>query len=80
VVHVIADVLVPMIVGLLLARSFGCLWICPFAGTVGLASNSAYGVICDTGASCSTRPPDRGMTDEFRAIPSCRWRLRSELP
>ena len=52
-VHVIADAAVSVlaIVGLLLARSFGWLWMDPVAGLIGslVIANWAYVLICDTG-------------------------------
>ncbi len=52
-VHVIADAAVSVlaIIGLLLARSFGWLWMDPVAGLIGslVIANWAYGLIRDTG-------------------------------
>ena len=57
-VHVIADaaVSVLVIVGLVLARAFGWLWMDPLAGIIGacVIASWSYGLICDTGAILST--------------------------
>jgi len=70
VIHVIADaaVSVLVIVGLLLARIFGWLWMDPFAGIVGAAviASWSYGLIRDTGAILLDMNPDRRMTDNLR--------------
>jgi cation diffusion facilitator family transporter len=71
VVHVMADaaVSVLVIVGLLLARAFGWLWMDPLAGFIGalvIASWSAA-LIRDTGAVLLDRTPDPGMAERVRA-------------
>ena len=62
VIHVIADaaVSVLVIVGLLLARTFGWLWMDPLAGIVGAAviASWSYGLIRDTGAIPLDMTPD----------------------
>ena len=72
VVHVAADAAVSLmvIVGLLLARSFGWLWIDPVAGLVGAAVIAAwsYGLIRDTGAILLDMDPDRAMSGRLRAL------------
>ena len=75
VVHVAADaaVSVLVIVGLLLARAFGWIWMDPLAGLIGslvIASWSA-GLVRDTGAILLDRLPDAGMAEKVkRAIES----------
>ena len=63
VVHVMADaaVSVLVIVGLLLARAFGWLWMDPLAGIVGacVIASWSYGLIRDTGAILLDMNPDR---------------------
>ncbi len=70
VLHVMADAAVSIfvIVGLLLARGFGWLWMDPLAGLVGagvIASWSA-GLIRDTGAVLLDMNPDRQITEALR--------------
>lgn len=69
-VHVVADaaVSVLVIVGLLLARAFGWLWMDPLAGIVGacVIASWAYGLVRDTGAILLDMNPDRKMTDQVR--------------
>ena len=72
VVHVIADaaVSVLVIVGLILARAFGWLWMDPLAGIIGacvIASWSA-GLIRDTGAILLDMTPDRRTESRIRDI------------
>jgi len=71
VIHVLADAVVSMlvIVGLLLARTFGWLFMDPVAGLVGAAviASWSYGLIRDTGAILLDMNPDRGMADKVRA-------------
>jgi cation diffusion facilitator family transporter len=70
VIHVMADaaVSVLVIVGLLLARTFGWLWMDPLAGIVGAAviASWSYGLIRDTGAILLDMIPDRQMADNLR--------------
>lgn len=70
VIHVMADaaVSVLVIVGLLLARTFGWLWMDPVAGIVGAAviASWSYGLIRDTGAILLDMNPDRRMADKLR--------------
>ena len=69
-VHVIADaaVSVLVIVGLLLARAFGWLWMDPVAGIIGagVIASWAYGLIRDTGAILLDMNPDRRMAEQLR--------------
>ncbi|SHK47932.1 cation diffusion facilitator family transporter [Bradyrhizobium lablabi] len=70
VVHVIADaaVSVLVIVGLLLARAFGWLWMDPLAGIIGacVIASWSYGLIRDTGAILLDMNPDKGMAGKLR--------------
>jgi cation diffusion facilitator family transporter len=70
VIHVIADatVSVLVIVGLLLARAFGWLWIDPVVGIVGacVITSWSYSLIRDTGAILLDMIPDRRMADNLR--------------
>ena len=70
VVHVLADaaVSVLVIVGLLLARAFGWLWMDPLAGIVGAAVIASWsvGLIRDTGAILLDMTPDRRMAETLR--------------
>ena len=70
VIHVMADaaVSVLVIVGLLLARGFGWLWMDPLAGIVGacVIASWSYGLLRDTGAILLDMNPDRGMADRLR--------------
>jgi cation diffusion facilitator family transporter len=70
VVHVIADaaVSVLVIIGLLLARAFGWLWMDPLAGIVGafVIASWAFGLVRDTGAILLDMNPDRGMASKLR--------------
>lgn len=71
VIHVIADaaVSVLVIVGLLLARAFGWLWMDPLAGIIGacVIASWSYGLIRDTGAILLDMNPDKGMAGKLRA-------------
>jgi cation diffusion facilitator family transporter len=70
VIHVIADaaVSVLVIVGLLLARGFGWLWMDPLAGIIGacVIASWSYGLIRDTGAILLDMNPDRSMASKLR--------------
>jgi cation diffusion facilitator family transporter len=70
VVHVIADaaVSVLVIVGLLLARAFGWLWMDPLAGFIGALVIASWSIalIRDTGAILLDRTPDPGMAEKVR--------------
>ena len=71
IIHVMADaaVSVLVIVGLLLARAFGWLWMDPLAGVVGacVIASWSYGLIRDTGAILLDRIPDRRLAEDLRA-------------
>lgn len=70
VIHVLADaaVSVLVIVGLLLARALGWLWMDPLAGLVGacVIASWSYGLIRDTGAILLDMNPDRHMAEHLR--------------
>jgi cation diffusion facilitator family transporter len=70
VIHVIADatVSVLVIVGLLLARVFGWLWMDPVAGIVGacVIAGWSFSLVRDTGAILLDMNPDRPMADNLR--------------
>jgi cation diffusion facilitator family transporter len=70
VVHVIADaaVSVLVIVGLVLARAFGWLWMDPLAGIIGafVIASWSYGLIRDTGAILLDMNPDKSMANKLR--------------
>jgi Co/Zn/Cd efflux system component len=70
IVHVAADaaVSVLVIVGLLLARTFGWLWMDPLAGMIGamVIASWAYGLVRDTGRILLDMNPDRQLTERMR--------------
>ena len=70
VIHVMADaaVSVLVIVGLLLARVFGWLWMDPLAGIVGalVIASWSCGLIRDTSTILLDMNPDRRLTDAVR--------------
>jgi cation diffusion facilitator family transporter len=69
--HVVADatVSVLVIVGLVLARLFGWLWMDPLAGIIGAAviASWSYGLIRDSGAVLLDMVPDRQVAQQIRA-------------
>jgi len=69
-VHIIADAAVSMlvIIGLVLAKLFGWVWMDPLAGTIGavVIASWAYGLIRDTGAILLDMNPDRTMAERLR--------------
>ena len=71
IIHVVADaaVSVLVIVGLLLARAFGWLWMDALAGIIGacVIASWSYGLIRDTGAILLDRIPDRRLAEDLRA-------------
>jgi cation diffusion facilitator family transporter len=71
VIHVMADaaVSVLVIVGLILARAFGWLWMDPVAGIVGagVIASWSYGLIRDTGAILLDMNPDPRMANNMRS-------------
>jgi cation diffusion facilitator family transporter len=72
VIHVLADaaVSVLVIVGLLLGRFLGWVWMDPVAGMCGavVISAWAYGLVRDTGAILLDMNPDRAMAERMRAL------------
>jgi cation diffusion facilitator family transporter len=70
VIHVMADAAVSVfvIVGLLLARIFGWLWMDPLAGILGacVIASWSYGLIRDTGAILLDMNPDKSMANKLR--------------
>ena len=70
IIHVMADaaVSVLVIVGLLLARAFGWLWMDPLAGIFGacVIASWSYGLIRDTGAILLDRIPDSRLAQDLR--------------
>jgi len=74
-VHVVADaaVSVLVIVGLILARIFGCLWTDPLAAILGacVVASWSYGLTRDTGAILLDVNPDRHMADNVRQAIEC---------
>jgi cation diffusion facilitator family transporter len=72
IVHVMADaaVSVLVIVGLILARAFGWLWMDPLAGIVGafVIASWAFGLVKDTGAILLDMNPDQAMTASIRKV------------
>jgi len=72
VVHVMADAVVSalVIVGLILARLFGWLWMDPLVGIIGaiVIATWAYGLVRDTGAILLDMNPDRGLAARLRRL------------
>ena len=70
IIHVMADaaVSVLVIVGLLLARAFGWLWMDPLAGFIGalVIANWSFGLLRDTGNILLDRTPDPRMAERVR--------------
>ena len=73
-VHVIADAAVSVlaIIGLLVAKSFGWLWMDPLAGIVGalVIANWSYGLLRDTGRILMDVTTDNAMSNKIRAAVS----------
>ncbi|PCE32181.1 CDF family Co(II)/Ni(II) efflux transporter DmeF [Burkholderia ubonensis] len=69
-IHVIADAAVSVltIIGLLLARAFGWIWMDPLAGIVGalVIANWSYGLMRDTGGILLDMNSDRRLADNVR--------------
>jgi cation diffusion facilitator family transporter len=65
-----AAVSVLVIVGLLLARAFGWLWMDPLAGFIGplVIANWSFGLLRDTGGILLDRTPDPRMADKVRRL------------
>jgi cation diffusion facilitator family transporter len=70
IIHVVADaaVSVLVIVGLLMARAFGWLWMDPLAGIVGacVIASWSYGLVRDTGAILLDRVPDKRLAGALK--------------
>ena len=70
VIHVMADAAVSVLViaGLLLARSFGWLWMDPLAGIIGASVIASWsiGLVRDTGAILLDMIPDPQLADSLR--------------
>ena len=68
--HVLADAAVSVlaITGLVLARSFGWLWMDPVAGIIGalVIANWSYSLMRDTGGILLDMNPDLGLTRRMR--------------
>ncbi len=71
IIHVAADAAVSIlvIVGLVLARSFGWLWMDPLAGIVGacVIASWSYGLVRDTGTILLDMNPDPKLAENLRA-------------
>ncbi len=71
-VHIIADAAVSVlaIIGLLMARAFGWLWMDPVAGIVGalVIANWSYGLIRDTGAILTDMSPGDALGNRVRTV------------
>jgi cation diffusion facilitator family transporter len=69
-IHVMADAAVSVlaIIGLVLARAFGWLWMDPLAGVIGalVIANWSYGLMRDTGAILLDMNSDRRMAENVR--------------
>jgi cation diffusion facilitator family transporter len=71
-IHVIADAAVSVlaIMGLLLARAFGWLWMDPLAGVIGalVIANWSWSLMRDTGGILLDMSPDLRMADNVRHV------------
>jgi cation diffusion facilitator family transporter len=69
-IHVVADAVVSIlaITGLVLARTFGWLWMDPLAGIVGamVIANWSYGLLRDTGGILLDMSPDPALAERLR--------------
>lgn len=69
-IHVMADAAVSVlaIIGLVLARVFGWLWMDPLAGVIGalVIANWSWSLLRDTGAILLDMSPDQRMADSMR--------------
>jgi cation diffusion facilitator family transporter len=72
VIHVMADAAVSVLViaGLLMARTFGWLWMDPLAGFIGalVIANWSFGLLRDTGSILLDRTPDPRMAEKVRMV------------
>ncbi len=71
-IHVIADAAVSVlaIIGLLLARAFGWVWMDPLAGIIGalVIANWSWGLMRDTGGILLDISPDRDIAENVRHV------------
>ncbi|MGH8777873.1 CDF family Co(II)/Ni(II) efflux transporter DmeF [Paraburkholderia sp.] len=71
-IHVMADAAVSVlaIIGLVLARTFGWLWMDPLAGVIGalVIANWSYGLMRDTGGILLDMSSDQRMADNVRHL------------
>ena len=71
-IHVIADAAVSVlaIIGILLARAFGWVWMDPLAGVIGalVIANWSWGLMRDTGGILLDMSPDKGMAENVRHV------------
>jgi cation diffusion facilitator family transporter len=71
-IHVIADAAVSVlaIIGLMLARAFGWVWMDPLAGVVGalVIANWSWGLMRDTGGILLDMDPDKRMAENVRHV------------
>lgn len=71
-IHVIADAAVSVlaIIGLLLARAFGWVWMDPLAGVIGalVIANWSWGLMRDTGGILLDMNPDKRMAENVRHV------------
>ncbi|WP_028224361.1 CDF family Co(II)/Ni(II) efflux transporter DmeF [Paraburkholderia ferrariae] len=71
-IHVIADAAVSVlaILGLLLARTFGWVWMDPLAGVIGalVIANWSWGLMRDTGGILLDMNPDKRMAENVRHV------------
>jgi cation diffusion facilitator family transporter len=74
-IHVMADAVVSVLAisGLVLARTFGWVWMDPLAGIVGavVIANWSYGLVRDTGRILLDMNPDQNMGARLRAAIEC---------
>lgn len=72
VIHVVADAAISVLViaGLLLARTFGWLWMDPLAGLIGalVIANWSVGLLRDTGGILLDRTADPRMAERVRTV------------
>ena len=70
IIHVMADAMVSVlvIIGLVLARWLGWLWMDPLAGAIGalVIASWSYGLVRDTGAILLDMNPDRRLSNQIR--------------
>ena len=83
IIHVAADAAVSMlvIVGLLLARAFGWLWMDPLAGTVGalVIASWSFGLMRDTAGVLLDMNPDQALTETIHGTVSAQGDRLTDL-